>query len=365
MSTADTDSTTVRSSSASSSDNAYHQITLPHRFTFGEPLLAAAVTTGPGPLSAHIFLTGATGFLGGHIAGALVNDGARVRCAVRSTSDTRWIDPLGLEKVELDLRRPDRKAAEALTGIETIVHCGGVTRGGREAEFQAVNTEGTERLARSAAETGVRRLVFISSLAARGPDGHEGPVSPYGRSKRDAEQRLLELKPRLEVVILRPGGVYGPRDRDLLPMFQMARRGFLIAPRPDTKLQPVFVDDVAAAVVRAVSGAPEPGPFPLAEGATYGWSEVARALGESLGRPVRTIRVPSSVFWTAGLLGELGTRITRKPPAIDRRRARDFSTYSWTCDPSSTAAGLGWKARVTLRDGLGRTARWYRENGWL
>ena len=73
-------------------------------------------------------LTGATGFLGGHIADALVSDGARVRCAVRSTSDTRWIDPLGVEKVELDLERPDGQAAEALAGIEAIVHCGGVTR---------------------------------------------------------------------------------------------------------------------------------------------------------------------------------------------------------------------------------------------
>jgi nucleoside-diphosphate-sugar epimerase len=294
-----------------------------------------------------------------------VADGARVRCAIRSTSDTRWIDPLAVEKVELDLRRPDRQAAKALAGIETIVHCGGVTAARREAGFQEVNTEATDRLARSAAEAGVRRIVFISSLAARGPDGHPGPASPYGRSKRDAEERLLALEDRLEVVILRPGGVYGPRDSDLLPMFQMAKRGFVLVPRADTKLQPVFVDDVGEAVLRAVRGDPATGPFPLAEDATYGWDEVARSLGDGLERPVKTIRLPFAIFWTAGLMGELGGRVARKPPAMDRRRARDFARYSWTCDPSPTETGLGWKARVTLPEGLARTARWYRENDWL
>ncbi len=245
------------------------------------------------------------------------------------------------------------------------MHCGGVTAVRREADFHAVNTEGTERLARSAAEAGVRRLVFISSLAARGPDGHEGPVSAYGRSKRDAEERLLALADRLEVVILRPGGVYGPRDRDLLPMFGMAKRGFVIGPRADVKLQPVFVEDVAEAVVRAVSCDPAPGPLPLAETATYGWKEVARSLAEGLERPVKMIRLPFAVFWTGGLLGELNGRLTRKPPLMDRRRARDFSSYSWTCDPARTETALDWTARVTLPEGLKRTARWYRESGWL
>jgi nucleoside-diphosphate-sugar epimerase len=294
-----------------------------------------------------------------------VADGARVRCAIRNTSDTRWIDPLGVEKVELDLRRPHPQAVETLAEIGTIVHCGGVTAARSEAEFQEVNADATERLARSAAETGVRRMVFISSLAARGPDGHEGPVSPYGRSKRDAEERLLALADRLEIVILRPGGVYGPRDSDLLPMFRMAKRGFVVVPRADTKLQPVFVEDVADAAVRAVRGGPASDPLPLAESATYGWEEVARSLGAGLERPVKIIRIPFGIFLTAGLLGELSGRVTRKPPAMDRRRARDFARYSWTCDPSLTETELGWKTRVTLPEGLARTARWYKENDWL
>lgn len=169
----------------------------------------------------------------------------------------------------------------------------------------------------------------------------------------------------MDLVILRPGGVYGPRDSDLLPMFRMARRGFLVIPRSPAPLQPIFVDDVIEAVVRAASGPVPDAPLPLAERARYGWTEVAHALGEALGRRVRAIRVPYATFWTAGLLGELGSRLTRKAPALDRRQARDFARYSWTCDPSPTEAALGWSALVALPDGLARTASWYREVGWL
>ncbi len=316
-------------------------------------------------MSGAILVTGATGFLGGHIAAGLARAGARVRCAIRRTSDTRWIDSLGVETTELDLRGQAGEAASALRGIETVVHCGGVTRASSAVEFDVVNAQGTERLATTAADGGARRFVFVSSLAARGPDGHDGPVSPYGRSKLEAEERLAKLRDRLDVVILRPGGVYGPRDSDLLPMFRMAQRGFLLIPRSPAPLQPIFVDDVTGAVLSAVSHTAPDDPLPLAERARYGWIEVAGALGEALGRSVRAIRVPYATFWTAGLLGELGARLTRKAPAMDRRQARDFARYSWTCDPTATETALDWTARVPLPEGLVRTAGWYREVGWV
>jgi nucleoside-diphosphate-sugar epimerase len=327
--------------------------------------MRAPIETERGLLSGTVLITGATGFLGGHIAAGLARAGARVRCTHRKTSDTRWIDSLEVETTELDLAKSRPESEKALLGIDTVVHCGGVTRASTSAEFHLVNAGGTERLAKAAGEAGASRFVFISSLAARGPDGHDGPVSPYGRSKLEAEERLSRLRDHMDLVILRPGGVYGPRDSDLLPMFQMAGRGFLVIPRSPAPLQPIFVDDVTDAVVRAVSGPVPDAPLPLAERVRYGWTEVAQALGEALERRVKAIRVPYATFWTAGLLGELGSRITRRAPAMDRRQARDFARYSWTCDPSSTEAALGWKARVALPEGLVRTASWYREVGWL
>jgi nucleoside-diphosphate-sugar epimerase len=314
----------------------------------------------------RVLLTGGTGFLGSHLAEALVAEGHDLVASVRATSNTRWLDPLGIETTHIELGRADEaELSRLLTGFDAVVHCGGLTRARTEAEFMAVNAEGTERLARAARAAGAGRFVFISSLAARGPDGAPGPESPYGRSKAEAERRLWALRDDLEVVVLRPGGVYGPRDSDLLPLFEMATKGWVVVPRSANELQPVYVDDVASATMRALHASAPAEPLPVAHSALHSWPVLATALGEAVGRPGRMIRVPSGVFWTAGLISEVGSAMTGKLPAMDRRKARDLSQRRWTCDVEGTQTSLVWTPEVDIREGLARTAAWYREHGWL
>lgn len=316
---------------------------------------------------ASVFLTGGSGFLGGHLAEALVAAGHQVTASVRRTSDTRHLDRLELKKVELDLGVEDRpEAAAALAGCAAVVHCGALTRARNESEFMAVNAVGTRRLAEAAAEAGVRRVVFISSLAARGPDGTDGPVSPYGRSKAEAEAALAAIRGSMEVAVLRPGGVYGPRDSDLLPLFRLAARGWTAIPRSRAPLQPVYVADVVSAVLAALEAPPPPLPLPIAAAERLSWRALARALMAAVDRPGRVLRVPSALFLTAGALSELAGRLTGKAPAFDRRRARDLSAYAWTCDIESSRKFLDpWRPRVGIDEGLARTAEWYRRKGWL
>ena len=314
---------------------------------------------------ASVFLTGGSGFLGGHLAETLVAAGHRVTASVRRTSDTRRLDRLELRKVELDLGAGDGSAA-ALEGCAAVVHCGALTRARNEAEFMAVNAVGTLKLAKAAADAGVRRFVFISSLAARGPDGAEGPVSPYGRSKAAAEAGLAAMRGPMEVTVLRPGGVYGPRDSDLLPLFRLAARGWTAIPRSDAPLQPVYVADVASAVLAALEAAPAPHPLPVAAAERHSWRALASALMAAVERPGRVLRLPSAIFLTVGALSELAGRLTGKAPAFDRRRARDLSAYAWTCDIESSRRHLDpWRPRVGIEEGLARTAEWYRRRGWL
>ncbi len=316
---------------------------------------------------ASVLLTGGSGFLGGHLAEALVAAGHRVTASVRRTSDTRRLDRLELRKIELDLGLEDRReAAAALEGCAAIVHCGALTRARSESEFMAVNAAGTRRLARAAAKAGVRRFVFISSLAARGPDGAAGPVSPYGRSKARAEAALASVRGPMEIAVLRPGGVYGPRDSDLLPLFRLAARGWTAIPRNDAPLQPVYVADVVSAVLAALEAPPAPRPLPVAGAERRTWPAVARGLMAAVGRPGRVLRVPSALFLAAGALSELAGRLTGNAPAFDRRRARDLSAYAWTCDIESSRKHLDpWRPRVGIEEGLARTADWYRRMGWL
>ncbi len=319
-------------------------------------------------MSGPILLTGATGFVGSHVAEALSGLEAGLRCTVRASSDRRWIRHLPVEAVRADLRDPDALEA-ALEGVAAVVHVAGVTRAPSSETYRRVNVEGTERLARAAARRGVDRFVFVSSLAARGPDGAGGPVSAYGRSKRSAEERLSaadgDAVPT-ETVVLRPGGVYGPRDTDLLPLFRMARRGWLPVPTGARRLQPVYAADVASAVEAAATGAaPGFGPWPVVERASHPWAEVAAGLERALGRPVRTFPVPSSLLVAAGAVSEAAGRLTGTAPRLDRRRARDLARHGWTADPGPTVEALGWRPEVALPEGLDRTAAWYREEGWL
>lgn len=318
----------------------------------------------PDSVTGPLLVTGATGFVGSHVAAAAREAGLPLRCTVRSTSDTRWLEGLGAELVRADLRRPEA-LEEAVEGVGAVVHLAGITKAPRPELYRRVNAEGAVRLAEAALRAGVRRFVFVSSLAARGPDGAEGPVSAYGASKRAAEERLRRLEDELEVVVLRPGGVYGPRDTDLLPLFRSAARGWFLAPTDGKGLQPVYASDVARAALRALEGDPGFGPFPLAERGVYAWEDVARGMEEALDRRVRLASVPSTVFEAVGAVAQAGGRLLGRTPPLDLRRARDVARHRWTCDPAPAEEALGWRARVSLPEGLRRTVAWYRAEGWL
>ncbi len=312
-----------------------------------------------------VLVTGATGFLGSHMAEAFAAAGYEVRCGLRATSEPRWISGLPVEPVPLDLDRP-ADLTRALRGVDVVAHAAGITRARRPEDYERVNAVGTRRLAAAAREAGVRRFVLVSSLAARGPDGFGYPASAYGRSKLAAETYLRSLGGPMKTVVLRPAAVYGPRDTDLLPLFRMAASGLLALPAGPGLLQPVYAADAAAAVLAA---AREPevgsGPFPVAEAARYTWPEVARHLAATLGYSVRTVRLPAAAFRIGGRLAERAAKLQGSPPLFDERRAEDLAVYTWTCDPSATEKALGWRAEVPLPGGLARTARWYEEAGWL
>jgi nucleoside-diphosphate-sugar epimerase len=313
----------------------------------------------------RVLVTGATGFVGSHVAHALVKAGYEVRCGVRASSSTRWISGLPVERVGLDMKGRAEDFSLAVENVDLVVHAAGITRARRTEDYHAVNAGGTRKLASAALGAGVRRFVLISSLAARGPDGRDHPESAYGRSKLEAEAHLRALDSQIEPVILRPAAVYGPRDTDLLPLFKMARAGFLALPSTANVLQPVYAEDVARAALAAARKAAGSGPFPVAEAARYTWGDVVAGLEKALGRNVRAVRLPPAAFPLAGRAAEWAARAFSAVPIIDERRGRDLAAHTWTCDVSETEAALGWRAEVPLFEGLERTARWYRQAGWL
>jgi len=324
-----------------------------------------------------VLLTGATGFLGSHVAEALLVEGWAVRCTVRKTSNLRWIESLPVERVTADVRSAVELAG-ALEGVDVVVHSAGLTRAKSDADYFAVNAEGTQGLALGAVDAGVRRFVLVSSLAARGPDRRasdrgpaaDRPTSAYGESKLAGERRLFQVLSEqtgaMQGVILRPGGIYGPRDEDSLNLFKVAKTGLLPVPTSKGRLQPVYVKDVADAVIRAVARPDvDLRPIPIVGPEIVSWADMGEALGSAVGKPVRLVKIPNPIWQVGGTVAEAAARLVGMPPQFDRRTADDLSRLDWTADPREAEASLGWRATTRLREAMEETGRWYREHGWL
>jgi nucleoside-diphosphate-sugar epimerase len=311
-----------------------------------------------------VLVTGATGFLGSHITEVLVTQGYQVRCTLRPSSSSKWLDHLNIEKVTVDFKDVSSLQA-ACAGVDIVIHNAGITRTKSDAEFFAVNTNATERLAQAALKAKVSRFIFISSLEARGPDGFNKPLSAYGKSKLEAEQRLAKHNEAMDIMLLRPAGVYGPRDSDSLTLFQMAQRGFLAVPATSGRVQPVHARDVAEAVVATLNQNAKVGPFEIAETTTYSWQDMAQFLGLAMKRQLRVIRLPKEVFLGAGYLSEGFGKLFNQEPQLDRRRAKSLAYYTYTCNTNPFKEAFGWQARISLQDGLAETAQWYKQHKWL
>ncbi len=317
-------------------------------------------------------VTGGTGFVGSHVVDALLEAGYKVRCTVRRTSRLRWLEGKAVELVETDLAGAD--LSRIVTGVDSVFHFAGLTRGTRR-QLYAANYEATRALvAACAAQAKEPRFVFCSSQAAAGPselgellreEDTPRPTSDYGRSKLEAEGVVLQ-ESRIRAIVLRPGAVYGPRDEDTLPYFQMAARGLIVIPGLRSRyLQMVHAGDVARAA-RAAAEVPDAAGkiFYVVHPEVLTWSGLSASIAEAVGRRVIRLRVPSLVLRGIGTLATAlggGSR----PGQLDRRRARDLSERAWTCDPGKAERVLGWSPDYNAERGLKETADWYRRQGWV
>ncbi len=333
-------------------------------------------------VSERVLITGATGFIGSHLAAHLTQRGDRVRCLVRRTSRLRYLDGLDVELVQGDLTGPEELTAH-LADIDVVYCVAGVTRARRPAEYRRGNSEATARLVQTciaAQQRGLcrlRRLLFVSSLAAAGPSPDGGslaedaelrPVSLYGQSKLIAEQAVRRAQGLIPTTIVRPPIVYGPRDTDFYLVIQSASRGWVLqltSVREHT-YSLVHVGDLVRGLVLAADS-------PQAAGQTYHisgeppceWSELLAVLGEILGRPVRSLRVPRLLGWCAGAAAEVVSGLLGRPLILSRDKVREAYQGRWVCAVAKAARELGYRAAVPLADGLRDTVQWYRRQGWL
>jgi nucleoside-diphosphate-sugar epimerase len=301
----------------------------------------------------RIAVTGSSGFIGRHVTAFLAARGDEVVPVRRPFAPSSMID--------------------ALRGAEAVLHLAGVVSALRDRELFEANVDGTRAVAEAARAVGAR-LIHISSLAAAGPapptaprleDDPPAPITAYGRSKLDGERAIAAID-GLRWTILRPGVVYGPGDRALLPLFTFARRGVMpLVGRADAVYMFIHITDLQRAIEAAIDR-PAGGdaifvghPHPVTT------RDVLEGVRTAAGARAAIVRIPMPVTRLAALAGDVAGLIRGRPSVINSRRYVELASEGFACRVDRLRDRLGIVARIGLQEGLGLTAEWYRQEGWL
>lgn len=336
-----------------------------------QPLPASA----PAPTA---LITGATGFVGGHLVRLLADAGWHLRALVRRGSDAASLRELGVVLVEGDLAAAEAIRAGA-DGADVVFHLAAATTAPSKAAFQRVNAEGTRNVARAVLEAtqGPRRLIYLSSYAACGPSrpgqprGISEPPAPltaYGRSKLAGEEAVrAAAEAGIGVVTLRAPAVYGPGDRAFLPYFRLVRRRLAPAPSgPARAVHLIYVEDLARALARAATEAVPPGTYAVAEPRVHAWGEIVGAMARSLGvRAPLSLPLPPPLVRAAGWVAEHWGDALGGAGVFNREKAAELLAPAWVCDLAGSEALLPPGTETPLEEGMRCTAAWYRAHGWL
>lgn len=309
------------------------------------------MTSGP-----SIALTGATGFIGNALLSKLTDSGFRVRALYRPRKG--YVPPVvsGVEWVAGDLA--DSPALSALvTGVQAVVHCAGAVRGASKADFDRVNVDGARHVAQAAAnQAQVPRFLLISSLAARSPQ-----LSHYAGSKWRGECVVKDLAGNLPWTVFRPPAVYGPGDREMLPLFRSIARGF--APLPagtGRRLSLIYIDDLVTAVVRWLAADAADGQtFELDDGylGGYDWNMVLDISGRVLrgGKRVRRLPIPVSLLKSIAFVNLAAARLFGYAPMLTPGKVAEITHPDWVCNNCAFTQLTGWEPAYVLEHGLART----------
>ncbi|BBD98282.1 epimerase [Sphingobium amiense] len=301
----------------------------------------------------RIAITGATGFVGTEVLEQALAEGLRVNALTRKAQPPRarlkWV-PGSLE---------DAAALDTLVrDADAVVHIAGVVNAPDREGFEAGNARGTMAVIDAMRRRGIRRLVHVSSLAAREPK-----LSDYGWSKQLAEKYVKASG--LDWSIVRPPAIYGPNDREMLDLFRMARRGIMLLP-PGGRLSVIHVGDLARLLL-ALAQEKEASltrTYEVDDGVAGGWDHKAfgAEIGRAMGRQVKTLATPQ---WLLSLAAQADRMVRGRRAKLTPDRVSYFCHPDWVVGKRKQPPKRLWVPQVATADGLKATAAAYRDKGWL
>ncbi len=237
-----------------------------------------------------------------------------------------------------------------MAACAAVIHSAGAVRGNSQADFDRVNVAGTAALLGAiCAQSRPPLLVLLSSIVAREPQ-----LSWYAHSKWEGEQQLSGAD--IDHVILRPPAVYGPGDKEMLPLFQWMHRGIALVPgSPEARTSLIHVSDLVNAIIACLQSKGANGQIlTLCDGKHngYSWREIAGIAAEHWSRKVRLWRIPHRLLNGVAALNSRIARITGNAPMLTPPKLRELRHNDWVVDNDAITRATGWAPAVTLREGL-------------
>lgn len=321
-------------------------------------------------------VTGSTGFIGSHLVESLIKKKYKVYCLIRETSNLKWIKDLDVELITGSYWDKE-SLSRAVKGMDYVFHVGAIIDAMEWDTFYKVNTEGTIKLLEVCAEVnpGLKKFVFVSSIAAAGPAKDKKPVkesdechpvSLYGKSKCLAEEAAARFFDKLPIVIIRPTNVLGTRQRQLYSSLKLARKRILpLLGNGDQQTSLVFVQDVVKALLLAAEKKNiRSRTYFVTDGEEYSWREVLKLITKELGISF-IIKIPFPMLMTIAFFTEIAAKVTGGSPLTTRKGILSVRNNYWLHDISLIRKELGFSPGINFEEGLRDIIKWYKDKGLL
>lgn len=325
----------------------------------------------------NIFLTGASGFLGGHLAHELKRRGHQLTALVRPSSRKNHLKELGVSLIEGSFPDPG-PLAKVFSKMDGVIHVAGAIKALSEKQFNEVNGEGTSHLVQEvlAANPTPKFFLQVSTVAVVNPNQSEDYCLPpenfqslsfYGESKRRGELALSPLKGKTRVITLRPPVLYGPKDYEFLPFFKSIRLGFAPLFRDGSgQLSVCYGPDVAQAIADLVEHLPQEDKiYCLDDGEVHTWRTLAESIATLLEKKPIFIKAPLPIFYAMAFLTQAWAKIRRKAEVFSPNKMLEIKQERWVCGHEQLTRDTGWQPKVGLAEGMKQTYEFYRSEGLL
>lgn len=332
-----------------------------------------------------ILITGASGFIGSTVVDRALELGYNTWAGIRKSSSRRYLQDERIQFIDLhfsdkqNLKEQLRDFSNEHGKFDNIVHIAGLTKALHKSDFDKVNFGYTQNLVEALIETDniPDSFVFISSLGAMGPGDEIGytamcadklptPNTTYGESKLKAENWLKSID-GFPYLILRPTGVYGPRDRDYLILMKAVKSGLDVgAGFKKQLLSFIYVEDLANVIFSLIEKGISRKEYFVADGDVYTDTEFNAIVKDALHKKnVLRLKIPLSLVKPAAVINEKIAALFGKATTFNSDKYRIMKQRNWACNISPLKEDIGFQPEYRLKEGVEKTVAWYRKEGWI